>query len=456
MRRTPQLSIELWQWILRYAISIPEFLDPETYDGIFSQYLYEERLDTLSDETAYWVTERHRRSLQLVSKTWAAYMKTYQHRFVRMLDIFREKIPPESLKCAIRVSFGRYDCKCAEKCANRLDRLYCYQNVWKNPYFSNFCSWTLEDIGPLDKLEIADMMRECFKLADFLIDSQSLCQVKVFLGLDHPSLNRSGRNASSHILGILPKLRNLYAYDIEKFSEIQELASNHRATPGKESVGPMIRVAQNVVTLSLFFHPFQGYYSSPYTLDFPSLRHLRIQYSFTGVDVDKIMQEITIPILKSTHGNIRSIYIQSLRSDPVPPLDIWDLCPKLERFGSTVDQMPPPPSYHPVHTFVSPFFLEEETDMGVFLWPNLQRFTSDMKWADTYPKQPASDEWLQMAAERGIRIEDRNGLTWEEYTIMKTTVQLDSDRSDNMVVSRTILALGRFNAPPWLRCFLGT
>ncbi|KIM23382.1 hypothetical protein M408DRAFT_27944 [Serendipita vermifera MAFF 305830] len=428
MSQGPQLSVELWQWILRYAISIPEFLDPVTFDGVFLGALYVDRLATRSDETAYWITERHRRSFQLVCKSWAAYMQMYEHRFVRMVDIWHEKISPASLKHAVRVSFGRYDCECREYCAPALAEMkYSPTGVlphrsYKDKFFGNVCSRILGSVGPLRKLEIGDVMREPFDIADILTHSQNFKQIKALLGIYHTTLYMSRNQNPSLLLEILPKLRYHYGCNLRNISEIERDASSHYAPPGKELIRPTMRVFQNMVYLSLGFLSY-GENDSSYTLDFPFLRHLQIQYNSAGVNLNRLMQEITLPILQNSRGNIQSLYIAKWFFIPPPPVDIWDLCPKLQRFGCSRLLTLPPPSSHPVHTFISTYTLDESKEMDVCLWPNLRTIIADRNWTDRHPEQPVSDQWRQKAAERGIRIEDRNGLTWEEHLISTASAQ---------------------------------
>lgn len=204
------------------------------------------------------------------------------------------------------------------------------------------------------------------------------------------------------------------------------------ATLGKELIGSMTRVGQNVVTLSLLFIDYRKF-SDPYTLKFPSLRHLRIEHGLTIQEADQLMQEITIPILKNSGSNIHSIYIHGEVFMPLPPLDIWELCPKLNRFGNGIDFIPPPPSDHPVHTYIAPNYLSDLRDFKAFHWPNLQRVVMDKNWADKkdIPEPRVSDAWSQMAAKRGVRIEDRNGHTWKEHILLTTESPAHSNEEDD-------------------------
>jgi hypothetical protein len=104
---------EIWQLILRYVINVPVFLDP---DGVSdfpanSTLGYHVHLTDSSwnDEGPYWATERFRNVCRRVCRAWDAYLgKTVGHRFVRVHDVIKERVPASALNRAIRISAAYY------------------------------------------------------------------------------------------------------------------------------------------------------------------------------------------------------------------------------------------------------------------------------------------------------------------------------------------------------------
>ena len=110
--KTPAVSklpVETWQTILRYVIFVPDFLDPDAYEGMLSTEMWTENNSPLNDERVYGRAERTRNRLRRVAKSWDRYLRRFEHRFVRMLDICCGTVLPEKLKNAVRISFGTYD-----------------------------------------------------------------------------------------------------------------------------------------------------------------------------------------------------------------------------------------------------------------------------------------------------------------------------------------------------------
>src|ERR1700677_452611 len=114
------LPVEIWQTILRYGIGVPDFLDPKAYEGVLSDSLLSHKYCMRNNEATYWLAERNRNSFQRVCRSWDGYLRLFEHRYVRMLDIWHQTIPLLALKSAIRVSFARYNCKCIWFCRPEL------------------------------------------------------------------------------------------------------------------------------------------------------------------------------------------------------------------------------------------------------------------------------------------------------------------------------------------------
>ncbi|KIM24535.1 hypothetical protein M408DRAFT_75819, partial [Serendipita vermifera MAFF 305830] len=88
-------SVELWQTILKYAISVPIFLDVEPFES--------REIDQYSYEYPYWQTERIRNTLRRVCQDWNAFLKSYDHRFIQMDDVLHKRVPLAAIPSAIRI-----------------------------------------------------------------------------------------------------------------------------------------------------------------------------------------------------------------------------------------------------------------------------------------------------------------------------------------------------------------
>ncbi|KIM24531.1 hypothetical protein M408DRAFT_58705, partial [Serendipita vermifera MAFF 305830] len=86
---------EIWQSILKYAISVPLFFDiePMKARGI-DQYL---------SQYPYWQAERIRNTLRRVCHAWNAFLEPYDHRFIRMDDVLHKLVPLSAIPSAIRI-----------------------------------------------------------------------------------------------------------------------------------------------------------------------------------------------------------------------------------------------------------------------------------------------------------------------------------------------------------------
>jgi hypothetical protein len=104
---------EIWQWILRYVINVPIFLDP---DGITDHPTNTPILDHVhtttsswNDEGPYWAAERSGNICRRVCRAWDGYLgQTVGRRFVRVQDVIKERVPTSALNTAIRISAAYY------------------------------------------------------------------------------------------------------------------------------------------------------------------------------------------------------------------------------------------------------------------------------------------------------------------------------------------------------------
>ncbi|KIM23369.1 hypothetical protein M408DRAFT_27932 [Serendipita vermifera MAFF 305830] len=382
MSATSSLSVELWQTILRYAIGVADFLDPDAFEGVVMQHLITDTNSSKNDETAYWYAERTRNTLQLVSKTWNTYLCQFEHRFVRMLDIWHEKLDPTMLRKAVRISFSRYHCRCSS---------FCYVGLLPNPpaTFREFCWKTLDAVNGIE-MEIADMVQEEHRIADLVTCIGRFQNVKTFIG---PSCTYSGR--FSLLIDRLPKVRHFYGkgfWGTREHSKPSSVASD------------------TIVTLS--FHSRKGgnYHSVAWNL--PFLRYLRFKDDSDEPLADFIANAV-MPLMKAVGSHLRALYlyhrVEELRQDI--PKELWDLCPQLETLRTGMSLTFPPPFFHPIHTLI----VCNEDQMTqidkIPEWPNLKKMVIDLPWR--WVGEGGRIESLE--SRETVRVEDRDGFTVHEY-----------------------------------------
>jgi len=366
--------------ILRYAIGVADFLDSGAFEGCISQSEINSRTTSRNNETMYWRAEETRRCLQLVCKSWDLYLRGFEHRFVRMLDIQHKTLDSPVLEKAIRVSFGKYGCRC-ELCLSSAQRFeeFCYQAIAK-----------AEEV----KMEIADMMEEDHQISDFS-PWRNFHNVRALIA---PSCGYCGYFAE--VVGRLKSLRHFYG-------------KGYRGT--KENWSSSL-ISQNLVTLS--FHDRKGSNYAEVEWDLPSLRHLRFKDD-SNEELDEFVPKALIPLLRSLGSQLISFYLYNRNEEYDLPEQIWDLCPHMEIFRTNMSLVSPPPYFHPIHTLVVDKCSQLKNFKGPPEWPNLGKVAIDQNW-----KSISAEHRLTSLDERpDLRVEDRSGLTAEEYAMKEKAIE---------------------------------
>lgn len=371
MSASSSLSIELWQTILRYAIGVPNFLDADAYQGILSRSVFTHPTSRMNDERAYWAAEKTRNRLRRVSISWDAYLQLFEHRFVRLLDIRHGILEPKVLQKAIRVSFGRYGCKC-DQCST-----YIY-------HLAAICLG-VEDIS----MEIADMMEEEYLIINFLRNVPKLSRVRTLIG---PKCAYA-----SSFTQLVGKLSNLCHFHGKGFRGASEIGCN-----GKFA-------SQSLVTLS-FDLRLGGVYDT-LTWDLPSLRYLRISGSKCASSPTFVATAL-LSVLGAVGRQLHSFYFLYQPTTKEMLAEIWNLCPSLQIFLSSVSLVSPPPYFHPIHTIGVTRGKQLEHFQPLPEWPNVRRIIISRPWG-----QDGDGEWTSALAKQrsNVRIENGDGLTREEY-----------------------------------------
>jgi hypothetical protein len=97
-----RISVEIWQMILRYAISVPIFFEANPVQACG----YQQFIESYNNPRLYWRAERSRNVLRRVCASWNAYLKRYDHRYVDLMDVKHGHVPTFALPRAIRIEIS--------------------------------------------------------------------------------------------------------------------------------------------------------------------------------------------------------------------------------------------------------------------------------------------------------------------------------------------------------------
>ena len=303
-------SVEIWGMILEYAIHVPLFLNSnplESYDiDILEQYSY---------QTPYWQSERVRNSLQRVCSTWNAFLKTYNHRFIRMEDVLSRRVPVTALSSAIRIDLTIH-CRCAECTYLSFKDPYTkwmvdtwITGLWGKPGQSKKTNWKLEILeGWLPpRSEYATTLKRVAP------------RLKVMLG--QPTSALTLKEDALPNLGIMT-------------SDMKSLR------PFVDPVGLTSLTVLHIVA-KLLGPPLDKN-------DFTALRHLTIDLSPRGATSGPSQKDLRT-FLRGVGPQLETLYYrQWLRNLNIEP-DIWNLLPEVKRiqlpYAWNTCELPP---YHPL------------------------------------------------------------------------------------------------------------
>ena len=391
MLASSSLSVELWQAILRYAISVPDFLDPDAFEGILSRGVLTQPRTPVSDESVYWATERTRNQLRRVSKSWDAYLQPYEHRFVRFLDIHHETVDPAFLTKAARVSFSRYGCKCD---------LYCVTSR----SLERFCWRTISAVESMD-MEIADITGEDY-LIGYLV--QNLPKLQNLKTLIAPKCTYAC--SFTRLVERLPSLRHFHG-------------KGFRGTLENRSDGKF--TSHSLVTLA-FDLRLGGKYDT-LLWELPSLRYLRVSATKCKSSPDFVTVAV-LHLLAAVGQQLRSFYLLHQPAKMETSSGIWELCPRLEIFRSSLLLVPPPPHDHPIHTIGVTHGKQLEDFTPLPEWPNLRRIIISRPWG-----QAGDEDWTRAFSNirDDVKIQNGIGLTLEEF--MEQRKMKQADDSDDLI-----------------------
>jgi hypothetical protein len=392
-RTSPHLPIEIWQTILRYAISIPAFLDPDAVAGIPARIV-----DNISVEwnnaKAYQESEVTRQSLRQVCRPWRSYLQPFEDRYVEMINIRHEKVQPRALKKVIRVSFWGESCSC-DMCKSGYVSMSPSQ---KSESFEEFCWRNIHEQGPLSA-EILDLSAAQFNIVKLwkVIDAvPNLVTLSAF--------NCSWNGYMSQLINYAPNLRHCLGRGFWGSGENEP--AFHSTT--LQSLYMIIHTPLPQTDLSS-----ENWY-------LPGLRNLRLAY-YRPSDNTQDLPDILCPLLMAIGANLVWLDIASANSDHEIPSLLWALCPHLEYFKTAMKLSNPPPEDHPLRTLSVPMVHGREYHhppgySSLFpAWFNLRVLMVKEKWSSSrylgiYPT------WVRKCKQHNIRLVDVHDETLDSYT----------------------------------------
>lgn len=388
------LPAEIWCQILRESISIPSFLDSdrllEVVDPLYDCFFSTKQEQT---EAEYWKTERYRVNLRCVCRSWDAYLRHFDHRFIRVSDICHGYIPAEALRSAIRVYYSI----CQSNCPICLP-MEEQEGALLAPLVAK--------LGQLS-VEILSWTRgqQSNKILETLTNMiSSMPSLRVIM--EHNGGHHGLRNEWPEVISLSPKLKFVKCSNYLELSDWPSISSSSLT---------VLEFSSSNNCLSIPLEKFH----------LPSLRHLR----FTG-PLDNIWQDShrLVPILKAVGHNLLSLKVGNNSSWETIPHEVWNLCPLLERLDTGFCFRHPPPLDHPLHTVSVAFSytgenVEKMRSMVVFPsplrdWPSVRRVVIVNLSSCFKPFVPKENrifllEYINTCKERRMIIEDENGVLLE-------------------------------------------
>jgi hypothetical protein len=332
-----EAPVKIWHKILKYAISVSLFFDPNPADtyGIDSIAKYS------SYEFLYWESERIRYSLRTVCKGWDSFLQQYAHRYVKMTDIYHDRIPGSVLPLAIRVDLTPdTDCQCY-RCRNIFELGTQRHLKWIGykmmRRLEEAISLVHNSYGPTQQWNWnTEILQGCLAVSER--------DLEVF------------EYRAPGLAVLIQRFDPIYAFNT--------LSSN-------------LRVLTNEVPLD--FRNFGWCLSSP-TLttlylrlrtietpikdwQLPSLKHFAIETSTESFNQGLQEKDNLLEILEVLGQNLETMHFRSKMKSILVPEKLWVVCPKLLRVQMPYKWRDIPHKAHPVRFFmISAGYLAQETD----------------------------------------------------------------------------------------------
>ncbi|PVG04326.1 hypothetical protein CPB86DRAFT_778589 [Serendipita vermifera] len=376
------LPPEIWQCILRYAITAPEFLDPDYWVDRFPPWVIVNRGKL--DLGNYFKAEATRHSLRKVCRSWDEYLRKYAHRFVRMCDVVHGKVPIQYLRSAIRISFDKHP-----------------------DWFCSDCK-----LGPY-----------------WLKQTEDFQKGNGYIGLCYRLISQYWQGLEAEILDY--GLSGVYVHFIYDFFP-PHMFPNLQCVPSRTDSTSMLfwsQVLDVVKSFPSLRHMYPNYKWSESTsmvlkssilttlvlsFDIPD----RFSIPFTAQRGGKYDNPAWLPFIRIVGENLHSLSLpleeRCLQSRI--PSEIWYLCPKLEDLcflGQHTDK--PPQKGHPLHSLrVSYDFLADIIHLRSLVWPSLCTLhMPEMDWEAWWRRDELPWTKSQLKLLGSVVLEDKKG---EPYT----------------------------------------
>jgi hypothetical protein len=404
------LPREIWQIILRYSISVPDFFDVNIGDRVPPWCTFD---SDWNNPTLYWASERILNSLRRVCRSWDTYLQHYAHRFVRMDDVVHRLVPVHYLKSAVRVSLGDHKCQFCSMC--QLQQQQHRQEIAEaqeaNIDYSGLYMQILRQNQPFR----ATMLDYSYSENQFV---EQTILPSAFPNLVVVQVLRYSISAAEVIRFIesCPSFRHSF---VSCFWN-----------PG--SMAPLKSLILTTLTLSLEFTGSLLKVLTHEDLYLPALRHLYIQPSWS-LQGSAHVEPLYFPFLRLTGRELRTLHLpreKGLLGDISG--ELWNICPKAEHMHLAGQKTTvPPPVDHPVHTVSINWYeiwLGDPLHAHVPDWPRLRTVRLDSTWDG-----PLTSAQLENFDSR-LHLEDSLGESYANYLLrlnhheIKPVVDWDIDQ----------------------------
>jgi hypothetical protein len=386
------LPVEIWQKILRYSISVPEFFDPDELPP--RVFFHGGRVTS----RVYYKAEFTLNALRRVCRPWDKYLQRFLHRFVRLLDVMHGKVPLHYIQTAVIISFEDHGDDFCDDCMHEelwpeLAKHYRSRLPGEGAY-SGLCSSLLESKKPF-KAEILDygyFGHEFVAEGDWSRIFPNL--IRVESNWDHtlPAYTLA------EVIGTLQSLRHIY---MQLVWDVREKLS-------------MKSLSLTTLVLDLYIPNSSFTILIEESLCLPALRNLHVENS-SYAQPDEYDEPAWLPLVRVVGRTLRTLGVREeteCRMKEVPE-EIWEICPRLEDLCSSRPPPSAPPEGHPIHTLSIHYSLISRTARLWNIIPNWQslrtiRITRNwIDWNGRYgPLTTPQLDWLHL---QNLRLEDSGG-----------------------------------------------
>lgn len=269
-----RVPVEIWQSILRYAIAVPVFFETDPIEMCG----FQDFINLYLDETKYWRAERVRNILRRVCADWNIYLKRYEHRYVRSLDVEQGHISLSAFAKAIRLRVEY----------NIIEEVYMQELLLNQAVTEETKVWNLRILDG-----------QVLSFNQIILGSGKPVNIGAILYAPDGSLDSYG-----HFLS------NMTFVDVWRLP----IASGHCTLTHLTTLILQKLSIDDILCYSL-----------------PSLKHI----SICRIDEPSHDPNNFLRFLQAVGTNLVTLLDDSEPSDAILPDDMWTYCPKLEIFQTS-------------------------------------------------------------------------------------------------------------------------